>query len=171
MKFNKIELSEISKRVDPIVGMREQWDLVTAEYDGIVNTLTAAWGAFGNVCDKKTVTVYIRPQRYTKKFMDESGRFTMTFFDGHMKELLYLGTTSGADVPDKIEKAGLHVTHVDGQPTFEEGKLVLVCKTIYKDAFRPENFTDQALAEAAYPDKDYSVMYIAEIEAAYEIKE
>lgn len=170
MKFNKIELSKISSIVDPIVGMREQWDLVTAEHDGVVNTLTAAWGAFGNVCEKQTVTVYIRPQRHTKKFMDASGRFTMTFFDGHMQELGYLGSNSGADVPDKIEKSGLHLTKVDGQPTFEEGKLVLVCKTIYKDAFKPENFVDSALVEAAYPDKDYSVMYIAEIEAAYEIE-
>ena len=116
-------------------------------------------------------TKYIRPQRHTKKFMDASGRFTMTFFDGHMQELGYLGSNSGADVPDKIEKAGLHVTKIDGQPTFEEGKYVLICKTIYKDAFKPECFSDAAFAEANYPDKDYSVMYIAEIEAAYEIEQ
>lgn len=170
MNTKKIELSKITNIIDPIVGMREQWDLVTAEHDGVVNTLTAAWGAFGNLCEKKIVTVYIRPQRYTKKFMDASGRFTMTFFDGHMQELGYLGSNSGADVPDKIEKAGLHVAHVDGQPTFEEGKYVLVCKTIYKDALKPENFVDASLAAENFPDKDYSVMYIAEIEAAYEIE-
>lgn len=170
MEFKQIDLSEISKRIDPIVQMRNEWDLITAESEGKVNTLTAAWGAFGNICEKKTVTVYIRPQRYTKKFMDESGRFTMTFFDGHLDEMLYLGSHSGKDVPDKIEKAGLHITYVDDQPTFEEGKLVLLCKTIYKDALKPENFIDKKLVEAAYPDKDYSVMYIAEIEAAYEIK-
>ncbi|MDD3184396.1 MAG: flavin reductase family protein [Anaerostipes sp.] len=169
MNTKKIELSELSKRIDPVVNMRESWYLVTAEKDGRVNTLTAGWGALGNLCEKKTAIVYIRPQRHTKQFMDASGRFTMTFFEEHQQELLFLGSHSGADMPDKIEQAGLHSTSVDGQPTFEEGKLVLNCKTIYQDALKPENFTDSALAEANFPDKDYSVMYIAEIESAYEI--
>ena len=171
MNTKRIELNELSKRIDPIVEMRESWFLVTAENEGTVNTLTCGWGALGNLCEKKTAIVYIRPQRHTKQFMDASGRFTMTFFDGHQQDLLFLGSHSGADMPDKIEQAGLHTTHVDGQPTFEEGKLVLNCKTIYKDALKPENFVESTLAETNYPDEDYSVMYIAEIESAYEIIE
>ncbi len=45
--------------------------------DGVVNTLTVEGGTLGNMCDKKTVTVYIRPQRYTKKsgvFAEVEGR-------------------------------------------------------------------------------------------------
>ena len=34
----------------------------------------------------------------------------------------------------------------------------------------PVRFTDAAVCEAAYPEKDYSVAYVAEIEAAYEQK-
>lgn len=34
----------------------------------------------------------------------------------------------------------------------------------------PACFTDAAVCEAAYPEKDYSVVYVAEIEAAYEQK-
>ncbi|MDD3403710.1 MAG: flavin reductase family protein [Hespellia sp.] len=169
MKTTKLELSKLHEKIDPIVAMREQWYLVTAENDGVVNTLTAGWGALGNLCEKQTAIVYIRPQRHTKQFMDASGRFTMTFFEGHQQELLFLGSHSGADMPDKIEQSGLHSATVDGQPTFEEAKLVLNCKTIYSDALKPENFTDETLAEANFPDKDYSVMYIAEIESAYEV--
>lgn len=55
--------------------------------------------------------------------------------------------------------------------TFEEGKLVLVCRTLYRQAMEPDCFLDKEVMEAAYPDKDYSVMYMAEIEAAYEIIE
>ncbi|WP_295361911.1 hypothetical protein [uncultured Pseudoramibacter sp.] len=95
MKTRKMEISEIASKIDPIVGMRDQWYLVTAEKDGRVNALTATWGAFGNVWEKKTVTVYIRPQRYTKQFMDAAGRFTLTFFDGHQQEMMYLGSHSG----------------------------------------------------------------------------
>ena len=170
MKTREIELSKITSILDPIVGMRDHWYLVTAEANGKANTLTAGWGAFGNVWEKKVAIVFIRPQRYTKKFMDASGRFTLTFFEGHQDELLYLGTHSGKDVPDKIEKAGLHLTHVDGQPTYEEGKYVLFCKTLYTQPQKPENFIDAKLAEETFPDKDYSVMYVAEIEKAMALK-
>lgn len=172
MKTKRMELSEITKVIDPIVGMRQNdWYLITAEKDGVANTLTAAWGGFGNVCEKKTATVYIRPQRYTKKFMDASGRFTMTFFDfdKYAKALGYLGSHSGADEQDKIKNAGLTLTQIDGQPTYEEGKYVLICKTFFRQQLAPENFVDSKVADESYPDKDYSVMYIAEIESAYEI--
>ncbi len=171
MKTTKIELNEITKMIDPIVAMRENWYLVTAENEGTVNTLTAGWGALGNLWEKKIAIVYIRPQRHTKKFMDASGRFTMTFFDGRQQEMGFLGSNSGADVPDKIEKSGLHLTYIDEQPTFEEGKMVLNCKILYSQEQKPENFTDPVFAEACFPEKDYSVMYVAEIEAAYKIEE
>ena len=171
MKAKRIGLEELSARIDPVVALRNQWFLVTAEDGGEANTLTAGWGALGNVWEHKTITVYIRPQRYTKQFMDASGRFTATFFDGHQKELLYLGTHSGADEPDKIQHTGLHLTHVDGQPTFTEGKLLLTCRTLYRQAMEPQYFLDKTVAEANYPREDYSIMYVAEIEAAYELSE
>ncbi|MDO4620613.1 MAG: flavin reductase family protein [Lachnospiraceae bacterium] len=171
MKTSRIEFNELSKIIDPVAGMRENWYLVTAEHDGTVNTLTAGWGALGNVWEKKIAIVYIRPQRHTKKYMDASGRFTMTFFDGRQQEMGFLGSNSGADVPDKIEKSGLHLAHVDGQPTFEEGSVVLNCRILYSQEQKAENFVDPKLAAACFPDKDYSVMYVAEIEAAYRIEE
>lgn len=170
MKFKKIEASEITKRIDPIKGMEADWALLTAEYGEQANTMTVAWGAFGNVWWKPTVIMYVRPQRYTKEFMDQSGKFTLTFFEDRKREMTYLGSTSGRDEADKIEKSGLHLTHVDAQPTFEEGKLVLLCKTMYHQPMKPEHFIDAALAEQNYPDKDYSEIYIAEIEAAYEFQ-
>lgn len=170
MKTRKIELSELKGKIDPVVEMRDNWYLVTAQKDGVVNTLTAGWGALGNLCEKKTATVFIRPQRHTKQFMDASGRFTLTFFEGHQLEMGFLGSHSGVDMPDKIEQSGLHNEKVEGQPTFAEGKYVLLCKTMYKDALRPENFVESTVAKENFPDQDYSVMYIAEIEAAYEIE-
>ncbi len=168
--MKKIELSEITKKIDPVVQMRKEWYLVTArKNDGKVNTMVAAWGGLGNMFEKKVVFVTIRPQRFTKEFVDESGKFTMTFFSGHMDALTLLGSKSGREMPDKIQKSGLTLTEVDGQPAFKEGRLVLVCKVIYKQQYKPECFTEKALAESCYPDKDYSWQYIAEIEAAYEM--
>jgi hypothetical protein len=82
MKTRKMEANgEIARHVNPMMMFEENWFLVTASDEGVTNTLTAAWGGFGNVCNKKVATVYIRPQRYTKKFIDKSGRFTLTFFN------------------------------------------------------------------------------------------
>lgn len=168
--MEKVELSEITKKIDPVVQMRKEWYLVTArKNDGKVNTMVGAWGGIGNLFEKKVVFVTIRPQRYTKEFVDESGRFTITFFNGHMDALTLLGTKSGREMPDKIQNSGLNLTEVDGQPTFKEGRLVLNCKVIYKQQYKPECFVEKELANACYPDKDYSWPYVAEIESAYEM--
>ena len=173
MKTRKMDLDKIVAVIDPIVAMRkDNWYLVSAmNKEGKTNALTAAWGALGNVCEKKTAIVYIRPQRYTKRFMDESGRFTMTYFDfeKYGKALGYMGSHSGEHEPDKIQNSGLHLVKVDGQPTYEEGKYVLICKIFFHQQLGPENFADESIRDSNFPDQDYSVMYIAEIENAYEI--
>ena len=118
----------------------------------------------GVLWGKNVATVYIRPQRHTKEFVDAGDTFTISFFGGgHMKELGYLGKVSGKDVPDKIEQSGLHLTEVDGQPGFEEATQVLVCKKLYHDEIKPENFYEPEEDERWYPEKDYHTMYIAEI--------
>jgi len=172
MKTRKMNLNEITKVIDPIIAMRrDSWFLVSAEKDGKVNALTAAWGGFGNVCEKPAATAYIRPQRFTRKFIDESGRFTMTFFDfaRYLDALSYIGSHSGAEEPDKIAHAGLTAAEIDGQPTYEEGRYVLICRPFFRQQLAEENFLDPAVAKASFPDKDFSYMYIAEIESAYEI--
>ena len=171
MKTKPIKIEEITKVIDPIVAMaKQQWFLATAEVDGVAATLTCAWGAFGNVWNKNAMTIYVRPQRHTLPFIQKSGRFTATFFDGHLQELGYLGTVTGYEVPDKIEKSGLHLTHIDGNPTFEEGKYVIVCRVIYQQRLEKDLFVDQTIPGKSYPTEDYSYMIVGEIEAAYEIE-
>lgn len=148
------------------------WYLVTAtKSKGQTNALTAAWGAFGNLCEEPTMTVYIRPQRYTKKLIDDSNSLTLTYFDfaKYGKALGYMGSHSGADDPDKIKEAGLTLTDLNGAPTYEEGRYVFVLKPFFVQQLDPEHVLDQELAKACFPDKDYSYMYISEIVEAYEI--
>lgn len=40
-------------------------------------------------------------------------------------------------------------------------KLVLICRTLYRQALEPDCFLDKTVMEAAYPDRDYSVTYVA----------
>ena len=113
---------------------------------------------------KNVVYIGIRPQRYTKEFVDNSDTFSLTFFDETLKkQLRYLGTVSGRD-EDKISKANLTIQHENNTPYFEEGKIAIICKKVYAQDFDPKCFTVGELDKKWYPEKDYHTFYIAEIE-------
>mgnify|MGYP001082853839 CR=1 FL=1 len=145
----------------------DEWMLITARKGETINTMTASWGGLGVLWGRPVATVYIRPQRYTKEFVDAGDTFTLTFFGGeHKKEMGYLGKVSGRD-GNKIADSGLTLAEVGGVPTFAEAKLMLVCRKLYEDDIKPELFKDSEIDGKWYPDRDYHRMYIAEITAAY----
>ncbi len=165
MSYKKISVEELA--LNPFVKIGKEWMLITAEKEGKVNTMTASWGTMGVFWGMNVVNVGIRPQRYTKEFVDAGDIFTLTFFDGEQKEALtHLGTVSGRD-EDKIGTVQFHITHVDDAPTFEEGKLVLVCRKLMETSLNPEEFLDSSIDEKWYPQKDYHRMYTAKIIDAY----
>ena len=118
MSYKKITVEEFSEIVD-IKKIKEEWFLIASEKENKVNTLTASWGAVGNLWNKPVIFIFVRPQRYTTEFLQASNEFTVTFFDGYKKELGYLGTVSGRD-EDKISKVGFNIEYVDGKPVFKE---------------------------------------------------
>ena len=169
MNFEKIDLKEL--KISPWKCIGDEWMLVTAKMGDKVNTMTASWGGVGIMWGKQVATAYLRPQRQTKVFVDAADTFTLSFFGGAEKKAMgYLGSVSGKDEPDKISKTDLHVTEIDGQPTFEEASLVLVCRKMYAQDMKPECFIDQSCIGEWYPDSDYHTMYIAEIVGAYQSK-
>ena len=142
----------------------DRWMLVAAtDKSGRTNAMTASWGGMGVLWGKKIAFVFIRPQRYTKRFVDEAAKFTLSFFDDSYKNMLgYMGKVSGKD-EDKIAKSGLTVTDKDGAPVFKEASLTLVCRKMYRDTLKEENFIDKSNIEKWYPQKDYHDVYVAEI--------
>lgn len=166
MSYKKVEVEELA--LNPFQNIGKDWTLISAKKDGVVNTMTASWGMMGVFWGKNVIQVGIRPQRYTKEFVDAADVFTVTFFGGDYKEQLsYLGSVSGRD-EDKIAKVDFHVTEVeDGAPTFEEGKMVFVCKPLMVNHLNPEDYKEEWIDEKWYPQKDYHVMYTAEIVAVY----
>lgn len=165
MAIQRIEVKQMEMK--PFEKIGSEWMLISAEKDGKVNTMTASWGGVGVLWGKNVATVYIRPQRYTKEFVDAGDYFTLSFFGGDcMKELGYLGKVSGRE-EDKIEKSGLTLESINGYPTFAEARQILVCKKLYHDEIKPENFYMEEEDSKWYPQKDYHTMYIAEIVEAY----
>ncbi len=163
--MREINVKELQKNPFSMIG--DEWMLISACKDGKMNTMTASWGGVGVLWGKNVVTVYIRPQRYTKEFVDGSDLFTVSVLgSGYRKELGYLGSVSGRD-EDKIVKSGLHPLELDGTMAFQEAEVVLVCRKCYVDWLKPEQMLDPQDDSKWYPQKDYHAMYIAEIVKAY----
>lgn len=160
--LKEIKPNELTENTFKLIG--DDWMLITATKDGKVNTMTASWGGFGILWNKKVVYAFVGSQRYTKEFIDSSSTFSLTFFDeSFKKDLSYLGTVSGRN-EDKILKTNLNITYIDGTPGFNEAKLTIICKKLYAQDLDPNCFIDKSLDNKYYPTKDYHTVYVAEIE-------
>lgn len=164
MSFQKINIQDLQMNAWNDIG--KNWMLITAGDDQKVNTMTASWGGVGVLWGQDVVYAYIRPQRYTKQFVDHQSCFSLSFFDGYKKELSVLGSVSGKDT-DKIKDVDFHITYIDGVPTFEEARLVFIVEKIYEDHIKPENFIDSSIEKRWYPDQDYHTVYVAKIKGVY----
>lgn len=161
-EFKTISIEELNKSACKMIG--KDWMLVTAAKDGKVNTMTASWGGLGVMWGKNAAFIVIRPQRYTKEFIDNSDRLSLTFYNEDKKKILsYLGTVSGRD-EDKVGKSGLTVEFDGDVPYFEEAEIVMEVKKMYHQEFKPECIIDNEIDSKWYPEKDYHTLYICEIE-------
>ena len=127
MAFKEIKIEELS--FNPFTKIAKEWMLITAGDEEKSNTMTASWGGLGIMWGKNVATAYIRPQRYTKEFVDNSDTFTLSFLpEDYRAALKVCGTISGKNVEDKWKDAGLHPYHVDGTTAVEEADMILVMR-------------------------------------------
>ncbi len=161
MDFKEIKAEELS--FNPFVKIGKEWMLITAGNNEKFNTMTASWGGVGVIWGKNAVTTYIRPQRYTKEFVDSNDTFTISFYDETYRDALNLcGKVSGRDAK-KVEQAGLTPYFIDDTVAFEEASMIIVCKKMYHADLSPENFDNTDNDKKWYPMNDYHTMYISEI--------
>ena len=161
MAFKEIPAGELA--LHPFSAIDKGWMLVTAQKDGVPNTMTASWGGLGTMWGLPCAFVFIRPQRYTKEFVDGSDTLSLTFFDeSFRKQLSYLGTISGRDEP-KIQKAGLTVARDGDTPYFNEANTVLLCRKLLAQELRPQNIVDKEVIKKWHPFSDFHTLYIVEV--------
>lgn len=160
--MRQIKPEELQKNPFQMIG--KEWLLVAAEKAGKTNAMTASWGGVGIMWGKPVAYVFIRPQRYTKEFIDASDTFSLSVLgEEYRKTLGYFGTVSGRD-EDKIAKSGLQVAYDGATPYFQEAGTVMICRKLFAQYYDPACFIDKTCDETWYPEKDYHMMYIAEIE-------
>ena len=149
---------------NPFLAIGKDSMLVTAEKDDIVNMMTASWGGVGVLWNKPAATIYIRPSRYTKEFLDASEYFSLNFFSEKYKSVLdFCGTHSGRD-GDKLKPTKLTLEHMNDVPWFAEARVVLICRKLYAQPFDAFCFTDERILKQNYKKDDFHTMYIGEIE-------
>ena len=154
--------------INPLTLISDEWMLITAgmKANGY-NTMTACWGHIGSIWGHgkgfPTAIVYVRPQRYTKEFIDREDYYTLSFFTKeYKKQLAYLGTHSGRD-ENKIEKSKLTPLFCKDYTYFEEAKLTIVCRKLYCGRLAEEGFIDKNIVKENYPEKDFHYIYIGKI--------
>ncbi len=167
MSLKAIDMKEL--KFNPMTLIGKEWMLVSAGNEKSFNTMTAQWGHLGAIWngDMPTSVIYLRPQRYTRTFVDKENYYTLSFFDeAYKKDLMYLGTHSGRD-EDKLAKASLTPVFSDDSVYFKEAKMVFVCRKVYRGKLHEESFVDQDILKKNYPEHDFHYVYIGEIVKAY----
>lgn len=165
MAFRKLDLDHFS--LNPFSSIGKEWMLLSAGSEENWNTMTVSWGSLGVLWGKNAATCYVRPQRYTHEFMEKEDSFTLSLLkDGHRDALALCGKMSGRE-GDKAAAAGLTPVFIEGHPTFEEAKLVIVCKKMAKGKFEPELMIDSGILDQYYSMNDYHEIYYGEILGIY----
>ena len=163
--FQKVDPKSLD--LNPFAAIGDQWMLITAGTAEHCNTMTASWGGLGVLWGVPMATAYIRPQRYTKQFVDENEYFTLSFFsEDYRPQLSLCGSKSGRDI-DKVKECGFTVAAGEGgAPYFEQAELVLVCRKRMAMPMDPAAMPED-VKEKWYKG-DYHTMYWGEIVEALE---
>jgi flavin reductase (DIM6/NTAB) family NADH-FMN oxidoreductase RutF len=161
--MNPLEWNESAFRV-----IGKEWMLITAGSADSYNTMTASWGGFGELWARPVCFIVIRPQRFTREFVDREEFFTLSFFKTEQKGILqFCGANSGREV-DKAAATGLTTATTRlGSVYFNEASRVLECRKIYHHDLDPENFMNADI-DQYYPQKDWHRMYVGEVVSALE---
>ena len=69
MSFQEIDL--LKEEMNPFHKIGKEWFLISAGDKDGYNMMTASWGFFGVIWGKNTAISVVRPQRYTKQFIDK----------------------------------------------------------------------------------------------------
>ncbi|MBQ9979746.1 MAG: flavin reductase [Oscillospiraceae bacterium] len=159
--MRKITPEEIT--LSPFSGISKGWSLICAGDREKNNFMTASWGFMGHMWGKDCAIAAVRPQRYTIEFMEKQDTFSMCLMDGQCREEMnFCGSKSGRDF-DKAAETGLTVGFSGETPYVEQAKFVLVCKKLYVDSLKKENFLDGSIPAAVYAADDYHKMFYGEI--------
>jgi flavin reductase (DIM6/NTAB) family NADH-FMN oxidoreductase RutF len=164
--MSKIEIPPMDLALRPFHQWDKGWFALTAGDFGAgkFNAMTVSWGSFGIMWNRPFAQAVVRPTRFTHRFTEEYGDFTLCAFPEQFRKALnILGNRSGRD-GDKIAAAGLTpaASRFVASPSFSEAELIFECRKIYVGKIDPAGFKDPAL-DANYSGGDYHQVYFGQV--------
>ena len=168
MHLHPVYLKAMTPEIFRVFGANNA--LLTAGDRTSCNTMTIGWCQLGSLWSIPVCTVFVRPERYTYQFMEESRYFTVSVLPEEAKAVTaYCGTKSGRDT-DKIRDCGLTLRYGAGDaPFFDEAEWVLVCKKLYIQDMKPECVKDERIFQSYTPAKGgWHRLYVGEVLEAYQ---
>lgn len=163
--LHPVEFETITSEILPAFGKTNA--LLSAGDREKCNTMTIGWCGLGRVWNLPVCTVYVRPERYTYQFMEQSGYFTVCgFSDAEREKIALCGTKSGRDI-DKFSTCGFTVRYGAGDAPFvEQAQWVLICRKLYAQELSGSYLTDSR-PEKFYRGEAWHKMYVGEVVEAY----
>ena len=164
-------IDPLDLEIKPVAAFSQDWMALAMGNSRQFNAMTIAWGGIGELWGKHVVTVYVSGDRASKKLMDDNDYFTVTAFPPSKAckdALVYIGSRSMRDEPDKVANAGLTVEFTElGNPIFSEGRLAIECRKLYAAPF-DLNRMPQDISERLYAEMTVHTMYVGEIVNVWE---
>ena len=141
----------------------KDWMLITAKDGDRANAMTASWGGLGELWNTPVAFCFVRPERHTHGLMEREDRVSLAFFDEQYRSALtFCGRNSGRDM-DKLDKAGLTASEIEGIPVINEAKTLLICKKLYADDIKESCFVDKNMLKY-YEEGGFHRVYVLAIE-------
>lgn len=108
---------------------------IIASYDenGAPDAMNAAWGG---ISEENEISLCLSAGHKSVKNILAAKAFTVSMADAkHVKECDYVGVVSGNDEPEKLKKAGFHVTKSENvnAPLIDELPMALECRLLSYD--------------------------------------
>lgn len=161
MEFIKKDIKELE--LSPAKAIGDNWGILTGCDEDGFNSMTVSWGALGVMWSRPCVFAFVRPQRYTKEFMDKGEYFSLSLMpEGSHEKMKVFGSTSGRDT-DKYAASGFTPMTENGVTFCGEAETVFICRKLSAGKIGPECFTDPDIDKKNYQNGDYHTMYIGEI--------
>ena len=118
----------------PILYPQPVFIIATYNEDGTPNAMNAAWGG---ISEADQITMCISEDHQTTKNVLARGAFTVSMATADTVVACdYVGVVSGSKVPDKLARAGFHVTKSEfvDAPIIDELPMAVECRLLSYDA-------------------------------------
>ena len=160
--YKHFEQVPVDREIGALFGERVY--LGTAGNAANYNSLTLGWGSTGILWGKPVAIVYIRENRFSYRYFEESPVYVLSRYPAQYMKALYkvFGGRSGRDT-DKEKLSGFTpVETPDGGVTYLQAERVVICRKLMRQPV-PKEFVPEKLHARLNQDGRIHIQYTGEV--------